>query len=179
MRPRRTIRWSIARQISSLNTKSRAPLWLMSPSLTAKYPPLRNYFNYKVILFLIRDQYQGTSRKDEIMLQNHYLIKGALVKYLGKLKLYHTDYQMIVHDKYLEEIPAQEKKYSLYSSLKDPQYKTGNWLMFIKGISTLLTTPFSTKNSASSLWSLQMILSRPSLTKSSFKNSRKILVIIF
>ncbi len=79
----------------------------MSPSLTARYPPSRNYFNYKVILFLIPDQYQSTSRKDEIMLQNHYLIKGALVKYSGNLKLYHTDYQMIVHDEYLEEIPVQ------------------------------------------------------------------------
>jgi hypothetical protein len=47
------------------------------------------------------------------MLQSNYFIKGALIKYSGKLKLYHTDYQMIVHDNYLEEIPSQEKKYSL------------------------------------------------------------------
>ncbi len=36
-----------------------------------------------------------------MILQNNYLLKGAVIKYCGKLKLYHTEYRMIIHDKYL------------------------------------------------------------------------------
>jgi hypothetical protein len=35
------------------------------------------------------------------------LVKGTVVNYTGKIKLYHKDYGMIVHDNYLAEIPIQ------------------------------------------------------------------------
>ena len=57
--------------------------------------------------YIKSDQYQATSKKDEILLQNNYLVKGTVVNYTGKIKLYHKDYGMIVHDNYLAEIPIQ------------------------------------------------------------------------
>lgn len=74
---------------------------------------LSNCSTCKVIFYFnnIIDKYKGTNKKHEIILQNNYLIKGIVVKYTGKIKLYHTEYQMIVHDSYLNEVPMQEKKY--------------------------------------------------------------------
>ena len=57
---------------------------------------------FKVILLLYLDKFKATTKKDDVNLPINYFIKAVLVGFKGKLKLYHTEYQMIVHDDYLK-----------------------------------------------------------------------------
>jgi hypothetical protein len=42
-----------------------------------------------------------------VVKQSYFFVKGVLVKYTGKIKLYHTEYQMIVHENFLDGISIQ------------------------------------------------------------------------
>ena len=71
-------------------------LFEQKPSTVKQLFDLQGIYYLKEI-----DKYKGTGKKHDIILQNNYLIKGVIIKYTGRIKLYHTEYQMIVHDNFL------------------------------------------------------------------------------
>jgi hypothetical protein len=60
-------------------------------------------------LFELQDRYNHTHRKDEIVISDAYRVEAIVVSYTGRVQLYHREYQIIVNEKFYEELSPEQK----------------------------------------------------------------------
>ena len=48
--------------------------------------------------------------RDELRVEDYYMVEAVVINFQGKLHLFHVDYQIIIHEDYFDYMSGDEKK---------------------------------------------------------------------